>query len=252
MRPTREWGSRGGPAGGLGRAARRARGRRSGTIGGRTISALLALAFVALAIPAAAYAVVATLSNPPDPNATASCPGTATTPCTVVSRTTAMQVKVGDTVTPFKVTTAGRIVGWEITLSSPTAAQIKYFDANEGGTSQAAVAVIRQVKALDYRLEAQAPVIHLEPYFGRTVDFPLASSIAVKPGDVIALTVPTWVPALELQAGRKTAWRASRGKTQCTSVGVDTAQRELGSVLQYYCIYRTALIDFAAIEISTP
>lgn len=218
----------------------------------RTLSVVLALALVALAIPAAAYAVITTLSNPADPNATASCPGTTATPCTVVSRTTAMQVKVGNTATPFKVTTAGRLVGWQITLSSPTAAQTKYFDANEGGTSQAAITVIHQVKALDYKLEYESPLIHLQPYFGQTADFPLASSVAVRPGDVIALTVPTWVPALELQAGRKAAWRASRNKTQCTSVGVETAQTAPRSVLQYYCIYRTALVDYSAIEISTP
>ena len=112
--------------------------------------------------------------------------------------------------------------------------------------------MIRQVKGLDYKLEYESPLIHLQPYFGQTADFPLASSLAVKPGDVIALTVPTWVPALELQAGRKAAWRASRNKTQCTSVGVETAQTVPGSVLQYYCIYRTALVDYSAIEISTP
>jgi hypothetical protein len=218
----------------------------------RTLSVALVFALVALAIPVAAYAAVVTLTNPPDPTANASCPGTATTPCTVISRTTAMQVKVGDTSTPFKITTAGRIVGWEITLSSPTISQIKYFDANEGGPSEAAVAVIRQVKALDYRLEAQTPVVHLQPYFGQTVDIPLINSIAVKPGDVIALTVPTWVPALELRAGRKAAWRASRSRSRCTNVGVDTTQTELHSVAQYFCLYRTALVNYGAIEISTP
>jgi hypothetical protein len=218
----------------------------------RTLRVALTLPLVALAIPAAAYAAVTTLSNPPDSRATPSCPGTTAIPCTVVSRTTAMQVKVGDTSRPFTVTAAGRIVGWELTLSSPTAAQIKYFDANEGGTAQAAIAVIRQVKALDYRLEAESPIVHVQPYFGKTADFALAHSIAVRPGDVIALTVPTWVPALELGAGRKAAWRASRSKAQCTSVTVNTAQTDPGSVLQYYCIYRTALVAYSAIEISTP
>ena len=218
----------------------------------RTLNVVLAFAIVALAIPAAAYAAVLTLTNPADPSANPSCPGTATTPCTVISRTTAMQVKVGDTATPFKITTAGRIVGWEITLSSPTVSQIKYFDANEGGPSEAAIAVIRQVKALDYRLEYQSPVVHLQPYFGQTVDIPLINSVAVRPGDVIALTVPTWVPALELQAGRKAAWRASRSKSRCTNVGVDTTQTTLHSVAQYFCLYRTALVDYGAIEISTP
>ena len=84
--------------------------------------------------------------------------------------------------------------------------------------------MIRQVKALDYRLEAQSPLVHLQPYFGQTVDFALEHSIAVRPGDVIALTVPTWVPALELEAGRKAAWRASRSQSRCTNVAVNTAQ----------------------------
>ena len=82
-----------------------------------------------------------------------------------------MQVKVGNTETPFKITTAGRIVGWQITLSSPTAAQTKYFDANEGGTVTGGDRVIHQVKGLDYRLEYESPLIHLQPYFGQTADF---------------------------------------------------------------------------------
>jgi hypothetical protein len=210
------------------------------------------LALAALAIPAAAHAVLATLTDPADPSATASCPGTSTTPCTVVSRTTAMQVQVDDTRTPFKVATAGRLVGWEITLSSPTVSQIRYFDTHEGGTAEAAIAVIRQVKALDYRLEYQSPVVHLQPYFGHTATFALPSSVHVRPGDVIALTVPTWAPALKLTAGAKSAWRASRGRAQCANVTTETAQTAPQAVAEYYCIYRTALIDYGAIEISTP
>jgi hypothetical protein len=218
----------------------------------RTPIVALALALVALMIPAGAEAVLVTLTAPPDPGATASCPGTPTTPCTVVSRTTAMQVQVGDTPTPFKVTTAGRLVGWEITLSSPTASQIRYFDVNEHGGAEAAIAVIRQVRGLDYRLIYESRPVRLGPYFGRTATFALPSSIAVTPGDVVALSVPTWAPALELTAGRKSAWRASRGRSQCNAVTVETAQTSPGAVGEYYCIYRTALIDYGAIEISTP
>ena len=125
----------------------------------RALSVAVAVAVVALVVPAAAYAVLSTITSPADPTAVASCPGTTVTPCTVVSRTTAEQVQVGATSAPFKVTSAGRIVGWQITLSSPTAAQIHYFDVNEGGTSEAAIAVIRQVRGLDYRLEASSPLI---------------------------------------------------------------------------------------------
>lgn len=218
----------------------------------RAHSVALVPALVALAIPAGAYGVLATLISPADPTATPACPGTTAIPCTVISRTTAEQVQVGGTAQPLKVAVAGRIVGWEVTLSSPTTAQIRYFDTHEGGTSQAALAVIRRVSGLDYRLEAETPLVHLEPYFGQTATFALTSSIPVSPGDVIALSVPTWVPALELQAGAKTAWRASRSRTQCANVSAETAQSSPGSVVQYYCIYRTALLDFGAIEITTP
>ena len=218
----------------------------------RILSLAPALALVALAIPSVAGAVLATVTDPPDPTATGSCPGTASAPCTVVSRTTAIQEQVLNTARPFKIAAAGRLVGWQITLSSPSSSQIKYFDAKEGGASQAALAIIRQVKGLDYKLEYQSPLVRLTPYFGHTATFALPSSIAVTPGEVIALTVPTWAPALELNAGRKSAWRASRGPTKCGDVTTETAQSFARGVAEYYCIYRTALIAYGAIEISTP
>jgi hypothetical protein len=209
-------------------------------------------ATVALGVPAIAGAVVATITSPVDPTAVASCPGTAQAPCTVVSRTTAFQVEVGGTSHPMKVRVQGRIVGWKITLSSPTLAQIKFFDSTEGGTARAAIAVIRNTTGLGYRLVAMSPFEHLQPYFGRRVTFALASTIPVVPGDEIALAVPTWAPALELRAGQRTSWRASRAPTQCTSVATQTVQTVPGAVAQYGCLYRTALVSFGAVEISTP
>jgi hypothetical protein len=206
----------------------------------------------ALALPGVAQAVVATITSPFDATALASCPGTATLPCTVISRTTAFQDVVGTVRTPMTVLTTGRVVGWEITLSAPSTAQIKYFDATEGGTSRAALAVLRNVRGLGYRLVATAPLVHLEPYFGKTASFALATTIPVVRGDLLALTVPTWAPALELRAGRRTAWRASRRSSECTAVTHQTAQGTAGSVAQYGCLYPTALVRFAAIEISTP
>jgi len=192
------------------------------------------------------------VTNPPDTTATPSCPGSASVPCTVVSRTTAIQEQVGNTRTPFKIATNGRLVGWQITLSSPSSAQIKYFDTKEGGASEAAVAIIHQVKGLDYKLKYQSPLVHLRPYFGKTATFALPSSVAITRGDVVALTVPTWAPALELQAGPKAAWRASRGPGHCDDVTTESVQSFAGGAAEYYCIYRTALIAYGAVEISTP
>ena len=52
----------------------------------------------------------------------------------------------------------------------------------------------------------------LEKYFGKTAQFPLATTIPVKKGDIVALTVPTWAPALALGFGNNTSWRASRAE----------------------------------------
>jgi len=218
----------------------------------RHLSAGAAVAVWALVIAGPAAAVVATVTSPFDPNALPSCPGSAALPCTVISRTTAYQVQVGTSYQPMRITTAGRVVGWQITLSSPTSTETHYFDTNEGGPAEAAIAVLHPVKGLSYRLDAITPVVHLEPYFGQTVTFALTTSIPVVPGDVIGLSVPTWAPALELKAGRRTAWRASRTKSECTNVVATTVQSSPGSVAQYACIYQTALVHFGAIEISTP
>jgi hypothetical protein len=218
----------------------------------RCLVLAVALGAGALALPGVAQAVIATITSPFDATALASCPGSATLPCTVISRTTAYQDVVGTVHTPMRVTTKGRIVGWEITLSSPSTAQTKFFDATEGGTARAALAVLRNVAGLGYRLVATTPFVHLEPYFGKTASFALIATVPVVRGDLLALTVPTWAPALELHAGATTAWRASRHASGCSAVTRQTAQTTPGSVDEYGCLYQTALVSFAAIEISTP
>ena len=55
-------------------------------------------------------------------------------------------------------------------------------------------------------------MVKLEKYFGKTAQFPLERSIPVKKGYIVALTVPTWAPALALGFGKDTSWRASRAK----------------------------------------
>ena len=77
-------------------------------------------------------------------------------------------------------------------------------------------------------------MVKLEPYFGKTAQFPLETTIQVKKGDIIALTVPTWAPALALGFGNDTSWRASRAKKQCTTTSAQThadADRHGRSVL---------------------
>ena len=87
-------------------------------------------------------------------------------PCEVVSETTGMQVKVGKYNAPLTIPRNGTIVAWTIELSQPTASQITFFDKNEGGPSEAGIAIVKQTKGLDYQLVAQSPLVQLQPYFG--------------------------------------------------------------------------------------
>src|SRR5271170_3709647 len=158
---------------------------------------VIATTCAALAAPAASQAAIQELGVVPasaTPTVTQSLPSCPGTPCLAVSRTTGYQAKVGTTRAPFVVPTAGRIVAWTITLGAPKSSQITFFNTNEGGPASAAIAVLAPGKSLNYSLVAQSPTMLLAPYFGGSVQFPLATTLPVTKGDVIALTVPTWAP----------------------------------------------------------
>ena len=218
----------------------------------RTPIALLASLALALGLPAAAPATLNEVGLLPDttPPTVPSCPSS---PCLAVSRTTGFQTKVGAVNKPLVVRRDGSVVAWTIMLGKPNATQIKFFNANEGGVAQAGIAILRaQPKRLTYKLVAQSPPIALERYFGKTVEFPLETTLAVKKGDVVALTVPTWAPALALGFGHETSWRASRSKAQCASTSTLSTHTQIGSSVQYYCLYQTARLAYSATDISTP
>ncbi|HEY3971042.1 MAG TPA: hypothetical protein VGL79_06545 [Solirubrobacteraceae bacterium] len=206
-----------------------------------------------LAIPAGSLATLTEVGVIPatTPATVPSCP---TPSCLAVSRTTGFQVKVEANNNTEAAPREGTIVAWTISLGKPTAAQIKFFNANEGGAASAGIAILRPEKSpkLTYKVIGQSPVVPLEKYFGKTAQFPLTTTVAVKKGDIVALTVPTWAPALALGFGKGTSWRASRGKGQCTTTGTQTAQTSIGTSTQYYCLYQTARLTYSATLISTP
>ena len=219
----------------------------------RTPIALLGALALVFALPAVAPATLNEVGLLPNttPPTVPSCP---TSPCLAVSRTTGFQAKVGAVNKPLVVRRTGWLVAWTIMLGKPSASQIKFFNANEGGVAQAGIAILRaQPKPnLAFKLVAQSPPIALQRYFGKTVEFPLETTLAVKKGDVVALTVPTWAPALALGFGHETSWRASRSKSQCASTSTLSTHTQIGSSVQYYCLYQTARLAYSATLISTP
>lgn len=213
-----------------------------------------------LARSAAATTTTSTTTTSSTSTTTPTTTGSTTTeaPCLALSRTTGFQVGVSSLTNPFVLPRSGRIVAWTIALGRPTTAQIKYFDENEGGAPEADISILQPEKAsktvpkYTYKLVAQSPLIQLEPYFGLTVQFPLTTSLEAEKGDVVALTVPTWTPALALGYEKNTSWRASRSTAQCSVPNAETAHIKIGKTRQYDCLYQTARLAYSATLISTP
>jgi hypothetical protein len=213
------------------------------------VFAVSAFALAGAAVPAAAAAKVQELGKTADPAPAPSCPAT---PCLAVSRTTGYQAKVGERRGIFVAPRRGKIVAWTITLAKPGRRQIAFFNDRLGGPASAGVSVLKPGTKLRYRVSGQSPIVQLEPYFGMTVQFPLDRSLTVKKGYVVALTVPTWAPALAVGLDNKNSWRASRAQGSCEDTQTQTAQLTRGSLAQYRCLYRGVRLTYSVTLISTP
>lgn len=208
------------------------------------VCALLALGV----LPAAADAKIIELgqtAQQPVP----SCPAK---PCLAVSRTTGYQAKVGTQRGIFVAPERGRVVAWTIALGDPTAKQIKFFNTTLGGPPSAGITVFRPGDNLYGTITGQSPVMQLTPYLGETVQFPLERTLTVKKGYTVALTVPTWAPALAVGFGTDTSWRASRTKKQCDDTSTQTAITTLGTVTRFLCLYKTARLTYTVTMITDP
>ena len=209
----------------------------------RTLIAVALAGAFAGATPASAKVV--------ELGSTDAAPACPTSPCLAVSRTTGYQIKLAEQRGSFTVPEDGKIVAWSITLGKPTPEQIAFFNRNLGGPASARLTVLRAGTKLYSRVVTQSPVLQLAPYFGQTVQFPLGRTLNVKKGYVIALTVPTWAPALTPLLSDKSAWRASRAEGKCNDTSTQTAQLGLRDIAQYRCLYKARLI-YSATLITRP
>ncbi|HEX8105868.1 MAG TPA: hypothetical protein VF533_24845 [Solirubrobacteraceae bacterium] len=209
------------------------------------LAALVALLWAG-ASPAAAKIIEV---GQPAQAVTPSCP---TTPCFAVPRTTGYQAKADGVRGLFAVPADGRVVAWSITLSKPGAKQVADFEKQFGGPASAGIAILKPAEKLYARTVSASPIRKLSDYFGETVQFPLETSIPVKKGMVVGLTVPTWAPALAVGFGNDVSWRAaSRDKGDCNELSTQTPQRS-GTTARYRCLFRTARLTYTATLITSP
>jgi hypothetical protein len=213
-----------------------------------SLKAVAAVAGAGLAVPAIAWAAVDDVGTAGG-DVAPSCPSK---PCLAISKTTGFQAKVGDARAIDIIPKDGRIVAWTITLSKPGKKQTAYFNTKLGGEPEAQITILRPGNKLHYRVIAQGEPQKLTPYLGQKVQFPLVKSIPVKKGYVVALTVPTWAPALAVNQPGTSSWRAARAKGACSDFDKQTAQSTNDAIAQWYCLYRTARLTYSATLISTP
>ena len=173
--------------------------------------------------------------------AQASCPQN----CLVEARVTGFQNTIGRLRNPFVAPSRGELLAWSVKLGKPQKPDRRAFNEEFGG-SQARLAVLRKVPKTS----------NLASFFGSTTTFSLTTPLAVKRGDVVALTIPTWAPAFAVNQGSSSKWTASRRATKkrgdCSdadgraNVDAGAAQVKKGSQRPYGCRYDGARLLYSA------
>ena len=205
------------------------------------------------AFPAAAEAKYRELGAV-DSTVKPSCP---TDPCQAIGRVTGYMNRIGDRKKVFRVPHTGYVTAWTIHLGNPDASQIDFFTNLFGGPPQARLSIVRPGKKAKkrrgrpHRLLQQSPLEELDDFFGSTPTFALTDPLRVKPGNYVALTVPTWAPALGLGLPRDNSWLASR-QPDCENVSQRAATQSIGGIRHYGCTYRTARLLYSATYVPDP
>jgi hypothetical protein len=207
------------------------------------VAAALSAGASATTTAASTTVVLGQTAAMPDP----SCPEL---PCQAIGSVTGFQVRTNQSRLPFRVTRAGKVKAWTLTLAQPTNRQRSFFNGFFGMPPEARLAILRRVPGTHpprYNLRRQGSIHVLTPYLGQTVQF--GASLRVERGDIVALTIPTWAPAFAQGISSANVWRASRMPRKCTNatdVRQGDPQQRVGRRATYGCRYTTARLLYTA------
>ncbi len=184
--------------------------------------------------------------------------------CTIIlTRVTALETIRDGVSYPTRVHKAGRITSFTVGLSqlssspSTQSSEIQYLNSTYGGAPRVGITVLRQGpwKRGQWRwtVVANSPMYLVQPYLGSVVQIPLTSTIAVKKGETIAITTPTWAPVLSIDVNNaEFAYRQSR-VFNCAKPPVKSqAQLTVGEVTNYACKYPGTRPEYSATEALYP
>jgi hypothetical protein len=185
--------------------------------------------------------------------------------CQVITRVTAFQLKVGNRNNVSRVPRNGTLMAFTLGLPRVIAKFYASFSDTYGGAPTARIAVLRHAPRKGatkyrYKLVGQGPRVNLKNYLGGTPSFVLAKPLAVRKGDMIALTTDTWMPGFVVRAEDATStWRASRPSGKCTASGTDMTnlitprmQGKVGEIRRYSCGFVGARVLYHATVVDTP
>jgi hypothetical protein len=229
----------------------------------RLASAATIVAAVGL-VPASASAQIVELGVPKTALVAPACPkGVTSANCTIIlTQVTALETTTDAAANPTAITQPGYIVAFTVGLSSLSSnrttrkTDLHYLDGAYGGTTRVAVTVLQPSgasKLHKWTVAAEGPVVHVQPYLGEVVQFPLATALPVKAGDVVALTTPTWAPVLSIDLSTaQFGYRQSRSSGCATPPAVTQAQLAIGASATYSCSYPGTRVEYSATEVTTP
>jgi hypothetical protein len=173
--------------------------------------------------------------------------------CFVLDQVTGYQASIGKIKNPYTVKRKGRITAFTIALGKTTKKQTASFVQRYGAMPQARISILQvPKKGRDLTLTAQSEVFDLMPYLGSTPTFALERSLPITQKSIVALTVPTWAPALTVKEPKSVNWRASRNSGTCNDYSQFAAQQTLNSVRTFGCLYRTARVLYSATFVPDP
>lgn len=189
-------------------------------------------------------------------------PGVTQTECKIVlTQVTAFESIRDSVVNPTMVKQPGAVVGFTLGISglstkkSTANADITYLNSRYGSPAEVELTVLRPIgpRALfGWSVAAQSQPVEVLPYLGSVVQFPLLQALAVVPGEVLGVTVPTWAPILSINVtGSQFAYRQDRS-TGCTDSPAGLAQFLIGQQATYKCAYPGTRIEYGATEITSP
>ena len=176
--------------------------------------------------------------------------------CQGVGRVTGFPLVADGKKRPFNVRRNGKLVAFALSLSRPNKDQRKFFGTifkagMFGKDPSARLAVIKRKRRHQYKLLRQSPGVNLSGALGRKQIITLDKPLAVKKGQIVALTYPSWAPnfAHKGLSAQDDKWRASRVGSKCAPKSGETGavkrwaqtsrpHQRIRSVRSYGCDYR--------------